>query len=184
MLLWPGFINKKYAVDLPSVCNQKNNDKGQPMLEVFDKANNYLKSHGVPESHIVTFSDASFKYCIDDSEKYFNYIEIGLIIEMPAGIKADKGILAYCLEHEDAVFISNDLMREYYSFLPYDKWIVERRICLILVQEEVFLIPMLEEIPEKPFQDSFDTNKKRTTLDILDEIENSNDDSEWSFFPD
>ena len=154
------------------------------MLDVFDKARNYLKSHGVPESHIITFSDASFKYYVDNSKKYFNYIEKGLIIEMPAGIKADKGILAYCLEHEDAVFVSHGLMREYYPFLPYDKWIVERRICLLLIQDEVFFIPMLGEIPEKFIQDSMELIQKRTTLDILEEIENSNKDSEWNLFPD
>ena len=155
------------------------------MLKVFEMAGEYLIERGVKEESIIGFSDSNFKYYVDDKENYKLYLKQKTIIEMPAAIKADKAIIAYCLKHDDAVFISQDLMREYYIYLPYDEWIVERRICALVIGDEIYLIPMLEKIPEDAAQaPAAATAGERGTLDVLKDIERSNKDSKWDLFTD
>ena len=170
-----------YTIDVASVCNEKRNSKGEPMIEVFDKIIQYLQSFSVQLTEIIGFSDSSFKYYVDNKEKYFQYIKQKLIIEMPGGIKADKGILAYCLKHDNALFISQDLMREYYKYLPYNGWILERRITILLVEEEIYLIPMLNDLIQNS-QKKEELNK--STLDVIKIIESSDKNKIWDIFPD
>ena len=180
----PNYRNKEYAVDVASICNLKRNAYGKPMLIVFKMVVKYLSERGVKTESIIGFSDSNFKYYVDDKEGYNLYLKHNTIIEMPAAIKADKAIIAYCLKHDNAVFISQDLMREYYVYLPYDKWIVERRICALVIGDEIYLIPMLEKVPEDPAQEPDVAAGERGTLDVLKEIESSNKDSKWDLFTD
>lgn len=177
---FPEFRDKIYVIDVPSICNEKRNSDGKPMIEVFDKVISNLKSLGFQLSEIIGFSDSSFKYYVNNKEKYFQYIKQKLIIEMPGGIKADKGILAFCLKHDNALFISQDLMREYYKYLPNNEWILERRITILLVDEEIYLIPMLNNLiqttPKKE-------NLNKSTLNVINIIESSNKDEIWDIYP-
>lgn len=176
-----------YIIDIASVCNEKRNSKGEPMLEIFDKIVKYLRRFGVQSSEIKGFSDSSFKYYVDDKERYSQYIDEKIIIEMPGGIKADKGILAYCLNHDNALLISQDLMREYYKFLPYKSWILEKRIAIIIVDDEIYLIPMLDnEIDQKSKSEKINQKESKAssinTLDVLKIIEESDDDLEFDLY--
>ena len=152
------------------------------MIEVFIMIKEYLLTLAIAQENILGFSDSSFWYAVDDKSKYSQLMEQGLIIQMPAAIKADKAIIAYCLKHDNAVFISQDLMREYYVYLPYDKWIVERRICALIIGDEIYLIPMLEKVPEESVQGQNAPDNERETLDVLKDIESSDEDSEWNLF--
>lgn len=196
----PEFKKKIYGIDVPSVCNLKRNSNGKPMIKIFDRTVENLNNLGIPQTRIIGFSDCNFQYYVDNIKHYKNLIRSGLIIEMPAGIKADKAIIAYCLKHEDAVYISQDLFREYYKYLPYNEWILERRICLVLVNDELFLIPMADEVNKKPIKEKeypkgytlksleFKKKKKpnkdtyRTTIDVLQNIEETQKDSKWDLF--
>jgi len=176
----------------------KRNSSRKPTIEIFDKVVQYLENLGVPRENIIGFSDLSFQYYVDNLKQYKRHIRDEVIIEMPAGIKADKAILAHCLKHENAVFISQDLMREYYIYLPYRSWIVKRRICVVLVGSEIHLIPMLDEkISQKSFKKRGEKNQRiklkednlgnvkkisLSTLDILKIIEDSNKESEFELY--
>ncbi len=70
---------------------------------------------------------------------------------MPAGIKGDVGIITYCIKHPNSRVISNDLFREYYPYLPVN-WIIHKRITVLLVKGEFFLIPMSNEAVEKNYR--------------------------------
>ena len=151
----------------------------------------YLHNLGVELSKIKGFSDSCLKYHIDDREKYFQYINQKIIKEMPGGIKADKGILAYCLKHDNALLVSQDLMREFYRYLPYKRWILEKRISIILVDDELYLIPMFDgnfdhEIRKVKKNDKIKQKKledcSKNTLDVLQIIEDSDKDSVFDLY--
>ena len=171
-----------YAIDVASVCNEKRNFKGEPMLEVFEKIIRYLKNLGVQLSDIKGFSDSSFRYHVDDKKKYFQYIDQKIIKEMPGGIKADKGILVYCLKHDKSLLISQDLMREYYKYLPYQDWILKKRISILLVDDDIYLIPMLDEdLAHEPHKVKIKKDNQlksevhlNNTLNVLKSIKDSN----------
>lgn len=154
------------------------------MLDVFHKVVTYLTNSGVPIKNIIGFSDNSFQYHVDDIKGYKSIIRKGLVLEMPAAIKADKAILAHCLKHEEAIIISQDLMREYYQYLPSKEWIVKRRICVVIVNNDLYLIPMIDSMMylEKksilkstslPIEEENVEKYTRTTLDVLLDIEKS-----------
>lgn len=191
--LIPNYLDKKYTIDVSSICNIKKDSSGKAILEVFDNTLHYLQALGVKSSEILSFSDASFKYHVNNIEKYKEYVNCGKIIEMPAGIKADKAIIAYCLNHADAVIISQDLFREYYKFMPNHTWIVERRICVVIVNNDIYLIPMIDsmKILEKksisksislPIDEENEEKYTRTTLDVLLSIEKSEKEAKLNFY--
>ena len=163
------------------------------MLDVFHKVVTYLINLGVPKKNIIGFSDNNFQYHVDDIKGYRNVIRKGLVLEMPAAIKADKAILAHCLQHEEAVLVSQDLMREYYKYLPSKEWIVKRRICVVIVYNDIYLIPMLDSMnvieKEKtsksktlPGEEENDEKYTRTTLDVLIDIEKSEKKAKLNFY--
>lgn len=189
----PNYNKKLYDIDVPSVCNLKKNTKGKPMLDVFHKVVTYLINLGIPIKNIIGFSDNNFQYHVDDIKGYKNVVNKGLILEMPAAIKADKAILAHCLKHEEAVIISQDLMREYYKYLPSKNWIVKRRICVVIVYDDIYLIPMIDsmkiienEITSKsttlPIEEKNDEKYTRTTLDVLIDIEKSEKKAKLNYY--
>lgn len=184
---YPDFRSKIYVIDVSSVCNEKRNSKGEPMLEVFEKVVLYLQDFGVQLSEIIGFSDSSFRYHVDNKKKYFEYIGQMLIKEMPGGIKADKAILAYCLKHDNALLVSQDLMREYYKYLPNRGWILDRRIAILIVDEEIYLIPMYDDINSQKPENTKNkkVNRKKSevsTLDVLQIIEDTRKDLEFDFY--
>jgi len=186
----PRFKEKLYVIDVASVCNEKRNSRGEPMLEIFEKIVEYLQHFGIQLTEIKSFSDSSFRYHVDDKEKYFQYIDQKFIKEMPGGIKADKGILAYCLKHDNTLIISQDLMREYYPYLPYRGWILEKRIAIVVVDDEIYLIPMLDEIiphksnKRKRGKKDLKKNEEHSvdTLNVLKIIETSDKDLELDLY--
>ena len=194
----PEFKEKIYNIDVANVCNLRRNSNGKPMIKIFDSIVKYLKNHGIPQNRIIGFSDCNFQYHVDNIVRYSNLIRSGEIIEMPAGIKADKAILAYCLKHEKGVILSQDLFREYYKYLPSNKWILEKRICVVMVKNELFLIPMVDKFNERSklekeiskginckipeFMKEEEQIKDRTTLDVLTDIQKSILNSEWDLF--
>ncbi|GAH53648.1 unnamed protein product, partial [marine sediment metagenome] len=147
----------------------------------------YLQDFGVQLSEIIGFSDSSFRYHIDNKKKYFEYIGQMLIKEMPGGIKADKAILAYCLKHDNALLVSQDLMREYYKYLPNRGWILDRRVAILIVDDEIYLIPMYDDInsqkPENTKNKKVNRKKSEVSnLDVLQIIEDTDKDLEFDFY--
>ena len=186
----PNFSNQEYILDVPSICSIQCDESGKPMLLIFKKVIQHLQDLGIHKKNIISFSDASFKYYIDDNEGYLRYVKQEIIIEMPAGIKADKAIIAYCLNHEKTVILTQDLYREYYKYLPDNDWIVERRVCVVIVNEEIYMIPMLDELTtrksNKRKKGELDQKKYEETsvdtLNVLNIIETSDKDLEFDLY--
>ena len=83
-------------------------------------------------------------------------------------------------------------MREYYKYFPYKDWILEKRVALTILDNEIFLTPMLDEKIEKRYKNG---NKKlplnkisdhnsSTTLDVVKIIEESGKNSEFELYND
>lgn len=189
----PDYLDKKYVIDVSNICNIKKDSSRKAILEVFDDTLHYLQSLGVKSSKIISFSDASFRYHVNNIEKYKEYVKCEKIIEIPAGIKSKKVIIAYCLKHLDAVIISQDLFREYYKYLPNPQWIVEKRICVITFNDDFYLIPMVDSIAEdiipkkvekhnKEYSKRTNVISERTTMDVLRDIEDTDNSSGWNLF--
>ena len=133
---------------------------------------------GINEENIVIITDASLRYKIDEIDEYIALLDEKKIYESPAGVAADEVILAYCLNHEDALFISNDLMREYYHYLPNYKWFIEKRITVVKIKDEIYLLPMkeLEELKKSnknPKNLASDKAIFNSTIEVFKLIENS-----------
>ena len=137
-------------------------------MEVFGKIVEALKSLKIEPKNIIGFVDASFKYKLKDLLMYQKYIEQGLILMTPAGVKADKYILSFCIKHPNSLMITNDLMREYDSSLPSYKWIKEKRVTVLIVRDELFLIPMLDYYQEK--ESDISSSENQNQFPILDRI--------------
>jgi len=137
-----------------------------------------LIKRGINEENIVIITDASLRYKIDEIDEYIALLDEKKIYESPAGVAADEVILAYCLNHEDALFISNDLMREYYHYLPNYKWFIEKRITVVKIKDEIYLLPMkeLEELKKSnknPKNLASDKAIFNSTIEVFKLIENS-----------
>lgn len=175
---YPQFENKKYVLDGANICGIEKDANGKFKLNNLNLIVKELIKRGINEENIIIITDASLRHKIDDNDKYNALISEKKIYESPAGIAADEVILAYCLDHEDALFISNDLMKEYYPYLPNNKWFVEKRVVFIKIKDEIYLLPMkrLEETKkEKKIPKDLELNKAKmsSTVDIFKLIEKS-----------
>lgn len=172
---YPEFQEKKYLLDGANICGIEKDANSKFKLEVLKMVINELKKRGIREENIIAIADASLKYKIDDTKEYKALKNLGKIIEIPAGIIADKVILAYCIEHKDTLFLSNDLMKEFYPYLPDDKFIFERRITIVKIKDEIFLIPMKRFENEQKDKKKLESDNSpiNTTIDIFKLIKNT-----------
>jgi hypothetical protein len=139
---YPEYEEKKYVIDGANICWYGVNGRTKSCLKNLILMLEELKSIGIKEDNILIFCDATLRHKIDQPNKYISLTRKKRIIETPAGIKTDEFILNYCLRHDDSLFISNDLFREYYDQLPDLHWIIHRRLTYLIIDEEVLIIPM------------------------------------------
>ena len=147
----PNFKSFQYVIDVPNICGLDTDSNGKPIINVFKKLLIYFGELGISEDKIISYADSSFYYVVNDRIEYKNLIRAKKIINVPAGIKSDIAIISFCLKNTDARIISNDLFREYYSSLPRN-WILNKRIVILMVKEEFYLIPMLFNKYKKGFR--------------------------------
>lgn len=172
---YPEFRKKEYVLDAINICGIEKNANGKFELESLKKVIKELKKRGIREENIIVIADASLRSKVDDLEKYIILVEQKKIIETPAGIKADELILIYCIDHENALFLSNNLMKEFYPYLPDDKFIFERRITIVKIKDEIFLIPMKRFENEQKDKKKLESDNSpiNTTIDIFKLIKNT-----------
>jgi len=172
---YPEFREKEYVLDAINICGIEKDANGKFELESLKKVIKVLKKRGIREENIIVIADASLRSKVDDLEKYIILIEQKKIIETPAGIKADELILIYCIDHENALFLSNNLMKEFYPYLPDDKFIFERRITIVKIKDEIFLIPMKRFENEQKDKKKLESDNSpiNTTIDIFKLIKNT-----------
>ncbi len=180
---YPHFEEKKYILDAANICGIEKGAKGKFKLKILKMVIKELIKRGIDEESIIIIADANLRYKIDDLEEYLILVEQKKIIVSPAGILADEIILAYCIDKKNALFLSNDLMKEFYPYLPNDKFILERRITIVKIKDEIFLIPMKGH--EKIQRDKKEPNSINTTInstiDIFKLIKNT--EGEFEIFP-
>lgn len=140
--LYPDYENKIIVVDGSSVCWYEPDTRNRPKLSNLTMYFCNLEDLGVKKHHIKIFCDANLKYHINNQKEYFSLKRKKTIQECPAGIKADKFILNFCLKHPNSLIISNDLFREYYDQLPDAYWINKRRIAFMKINKEFIFVPM------------------------------------------
>lgn len=172
---YPEFREKEYVLDAINICGIEKDANGKFELESLKKVIKELKKRGIREENIIVIADASLRSKVDDLEKYIILVEQKKIIETPAGIKADELILIYCIDHENALFLSNNLMKEFYPYLPDDKFIFERRITIVKIKDEIFLIPMKRFENEQKDKKKLESDNSpiNTTIDIFKLIKNT-----------
>lgn len=102
-----------------------------------------LKSLRILEKKLNSFSirykilcDRSLQYMIDEKSKYRALVDMGKIIETPAGTQADNFILNYAKEN-DAFVISNDRFKDFYNIFG-NKWIKKKRITFTFIDHSIF----------------------------------------------
>jgi len=172
---YPKFGEKIYILDAANICGIEKGDKNKFKLRILKMVINELIKKGVNEEKIIIIADANPRYKIDDLEEYLILVKQKKIIESPARILADEIILAYCINHNNALFLSNDLMKEFYPYLPDDKFIIERRITIVKIKNEIFLIPMKghEKIQREKKDPNSVNSTINSTIDIFKLIKNT-----------
>ena len=74
-------------------------------------------------------ADASMRHNVDDDDLYEELVDDGIVIQSPAGIKADEYILEIA-KVEKCKFLTNDKFEEYWKEFGKD-WIFNKRLtCL------------------------------------------------------
>jgi hypothetical protein len=139
---YPEYDQMVYVIDGANICSVELNHRKQPMIQNLILVIDNLTSLGTSMKSIVVICDASLRYKIDNQSKYSKLKNQRIILESPAGIKADKFILNYCLKHPNCLIVSNDLFREYYRQLPDSQWIKRHRIGFLKIKSEASLVPM------------------------------------------
>ena len=130
------------VVDGSSVCWYELDIRNRPKLSNITIMVCNLEDLGVKREHIKILCDATLKHSIDQKKQYFSLKRRKIVQECPAGVKADKFILNFCLKHSQSLIVSNDLFREYYNQLPDACWISKRRIAFMKINEEFIFVPM------------------------------------------
>ena len=146
--LYPNFKDKLFVIDGANVCWHDKNKKKRPQINNLKLLIDELKITGVEKQNLTIFCDASLRHTIDNQREYFRLLREKIIWETPAGVKADEFILKFCIKHENALIISNDLFKRYLRQLPSRNWLKKKRIGYIIIRNEILLIPMLNNVME------------------------------------
>ncbi len=147
--LYPDFEKKIMVVDGSSVCWCEPDIKNRPQLSNLTIMVGNLEDIGIKKEQIKVFCDATLKHYIDRQKQYLYLRRKNIIQECPAGIKADKFILSYCLKNPNSLIISNDLFREYYNQLPDVYWISKKRIAFMKINKEFIFVPMSDKLVDR-----------------------------------
>ena len=181
MTLEPCFEELPYLLEYPVYIDVKNvaysrfAQEGEPLLSDLLLLIDYLINVvGFPKKNIYSICDPSLKYYIDKPNEFNALIREGVILEAPK--VADEMILGFALKHNFCFIISNDKFREYTNQLPSIKWIQERRVSFMFIEDSICLSPNIDysRIDLLPLNEnnSEDINQL-TTLDVLNNIKNT-----------
>ncbi len=127
-------LNPYIVVDGSNVAFEERDDNNKPKLSNILNLRIKLKKLGIIQYGIVC--DDSLYYCIDERDKYTNYIKKKEIIVPSKNIKADIYILQLAFE-KNGLIISKDKYKEFYPIFG-KKWIENKRIPFEIVNGEIF----------------------------------------------
>jgi len=178
MTLEPCFADLPYLLEFPVYIDVNNvvysrfNKYGEPILSDILLLLDYLINEiGFPKENLYPICDPSLKHYIDKPHELGALIKEGAILEAPK--VADEMILGFALKHNFCFIISNDKFREYTDQLPNKKWIQERRVSFMFIEDVVCLSPNIDysKIDLLPLnENSPEKINQLTTLDVLNNI--------------
>lgn len=175
-------------IDGNNVAYSRFNKFEKPMLcDILALIEYLVKIIGFRREKIHCICDPSLKYYIDKPTEFQVLIKEGLISEAPK--IADEMILSFALKHDFCFILSNDKFRDYIEQLPSKKWLEDRRISFMIIDNQVCLSPNIDykdielvlSNNEKKYQnensqsnkDKKGINHEKTTLEILELIKGS-----------
>ena len=172
---FPYLLEYPVYIDINNVAYSRFTKFKKPLLMDILTLIDYLRNNiGFPEENIHCICDPSLRYYIDKPNEFKALIEEGLVIEAPK--VADEMILGFALKHEFCWIISNDQFREYIAQLPSKKWLEDRRVSFLIIDDGVCLSPNIDykQIDLLPFNErEIELNDQITTLDVLNNITNT-----------
>ena len=154
--------------------------QGFPLLKNLVLVLDYLiKELNILFEDIFCICDPNLQFIIDDKKEFNRLLKNGTIFIAPK--TADEFILLLAQKFDFCFIISNDKYRQYTNQLPNKKWIKQRKISFMIIRNQVCLSPDIEyEMIDNLISD--ETEEKRTTIDVLRDIENESVDSEWDLY--
>jgi len=113
-------------VDITNILNMDKNKNHKIKVDNIQKVGDAVTSlEHVPRM----IADASMRHNVDDADLYEELVDDGIVIQSPAGIKADEYILEIA-KVEKCKFLTNDKFEEYWKEFGKD-WIFNNRLtCL------------------------------------------------------
>jgi len=172
---------KQYHVyiDGNNVAYFRFNQQGKPVLsDILSLISYLIEELGFLKENIHCICDPSLRHYIDKLNEFEALIKEGVLIEAPK--VADEFILSFALKENFCFIISNDKFREYIDQLPSKQWLEDRRISFMVIDEEICLSPNFDLnridallLEEEENEDNEHDRQERTTLDILERIENT-----------
>ncbi len=151
-----------------------------PLLHNFFLIFEYLiKELNLKHENIYCICDPNLQFIIDDLKKFNELKKNGTIFTAPK--TADEFILLLAQKFDFCFIISNDKYRQYYDQLPNKQWLKQRKISFMIIRSQVCLSPDIEYNKLEKLI-SCEHEETRTTLDVLQDIENFDTDSELNFY--
>ena len=184
-----GLTEFPIIIDVNNVVYERNNGLNKPILNDFILLSSELLSSGFKKELIYPICDPKLIYNID--KRYELEALIHDCVIMCAPKSADEFILSIAikltLKFGFCFIISNDKFRDFNDQLPSKKWLAKRRVPFMFVGDNICLCPniALNDIEillkNKNINEEILKNKsKRTTLDVLGDIEKT--DGEFKLF--
>jgi len=169
--------NIKVILDCNNIAYSRNNQVKSPSVSDILLLYKFLLDElKFKKKDIICICDPALKYRIDKPIEFQALLKERLLIEAPK--VADEFILSYGLKYEFCFIISNDKFREYIDQLPYKRWVEDRRISFLFINDQVCLSPNIniEEINKVQPNDvkskkSKENDNQITTLNILEKME-------------
>ncbi len=126
--------NKMVVVDLANILHLDKNENQKLKVENIIKIHRAVISVGYTPTMI---ADASTKHKMDDRSLYKELVGDRIVIESPAGTKADEYVLEVA-KAEKSKFLTNDLFREYWNEFGKD-WIFKNRLTCIYFNKKFII---------------------------------------------
>ena len=171
----PYLLEYPVYIDVNNVAYSRFDQQEEPsLLDVLLLIDYLINFIGFPKENIYSICDPSLKHYIDKPNEFNALVKEGIILEAPK--VADEMILGFALKYNFCFIISNDKFRDYANQLPDKKWIQERRVSFMFIEDTICLSPNIDydRIDLLPLnENNSEYINQLTTLDVLTNIKNT-----------
>jgi hypothetical protein len=136
------YNEKTYVIDGANVCWIRKDKNNMPTLTKPKHLPQKLHQLEVGKEKIISIFDVNLKYQIAMRNDFEALLYHNDNFKQALGrVRADDIILGYYLRNQNALIISNDMVRGYYNQIPSQKWLMKRRIAVSVILGEIILNP-------------------------------------------